>query len=140
MQLLIALFILAPGLLCSAAEPDIYVVVNKENPIDRLEHQQIIDLYMGKTAYFSNQERAVIIDISPLQDTKAEFYNRLIGKSLQEVNAYWARLLFTGRATPPLQSNDEQEAAAIVRNNKNAIGYIRADHLDSSVKVVYVLN
>ena len=63
----------------------------------------------------------------------------MVGKSLSQVNAYWARLLFTGRASPPRSLPSPAAILQSVRENKDAIAYIDSRDLDQSVKVVFRL-
>jgi ABC-type phosphate transport system substrate-binding protein len=59
-----------------------------------------------------------------------------VGKSVAEVNAYWAKLLFTGRASPPRSLTDSETVLQVVRENRNAIGYIESEYADDTVRVV----
>ena len=52
------------------------------------------------------------------------------------MKAVWARVIFTGKGLPPKVFDPDAEVKKVVSSNKNAIGYIRASSVDSSVKVV----
>ena len=67
---------------------------------------------------------------------RSAFYRGLVNKSVAEVNAYWAKLLFTGRASPPQVVGNSRAVLAAVRDNKSAIGYVDSADVDDSVKVV----
>lgn len=58
------------------------------------------------------------------------------GKSVSFINAYWARILFTGRATPPRQVEDNDAVIDVVKKNPSAIGYVAAVTKLDGVKVV----
>ena len=70
---------------------------------------------------------------------RSSFYRKLVDKSVAEINAYWARLLFTGRATPPRVLSSDPLVVKSVRENLDAVAYVDSKNLDGKVKVVYRL-
>ena len=126
-----ALLVAAPG-----AMAEILVIVNTDNPTTELSSRQIVDLYMGRNQSFPNGESAFPLDLSPDSSLRGQFYRSLTDKSVAQVNAYWARLLFTGRATPPRVMADSPTVMRAVRENRGAIGYIDSADLEQGVKVV----
>lgn len=123
-------------LLAANASAGIVVVVNAANPVNSLSRRELVDLYMGRTQYFSDGKQVLRLDQAPDSGDRARFYRVLVNKSTAEINGYWARLLFTGRASPPQAVDDSKAVLDIVRSNKSAIGYVRAEDVDASVKVV----
>ncbi len=123
-------------LLAGAAQAEVVVVVHPDNPAQELSRRQLVDLYMGRTLYFPDGSLVLRIDQAPESSVRANFYRGLVDKSVAEVNAYWARLLFTGRASPPQILEDSQSVLKAVRSNRNAIGYIDSADVDNTVKVV----
>ncbi|MCG8312392.1 MAG: hypothetical protein MI976_04175 [Pseudomonadales bacterium] len=118
------------------ARAEIAVIVNAHNDTPELENRDVINLFMGRNLYFEDGSLAFRLDQSPTSATRQEFYQTLMGKSVAEINAYWARLLFTGRASPPQTLSGAESVLEAVRKNINAIGYVNAEDLDGSVKVV----
>lgn len=114
----------------------IVVIVNKENTVTELSKREIIDLYMGRNLYFPDGKLALRLDHPPTSEEREQFYQSLVKKTVAQVNAYWAKLLFTGRATPPMLMGNSDQVLDTIRNNRNAIGYIDEADLDQSVKVV----
>lgn len=92
---------------------------------------------MGRIQYFANGNAAVKIDAPGSSQERQDFYENLVGMTLPEVNAYWARLMFSGRATPPIQVPNDRDIVLLVKNNPNAIGYIYEGEIDQNVKVVF---
>jgi len=118
------------------ARAEIVVVVNADNPTDNLSKRQIIDLYMGRNLYFPSGELALRLDLAPDSNERAMFYQSTVKKSVAQVNAYWAKLLFSGRTSPPMIMQNSQQLLDTIKNNKNALGYINEEHLEEGVKVV----
>jgi len=117
---------------------DILIVVNQESSIYNISERELIDLYMGRRFEFSNGETVLKLDQGKDSDTKRLFYQLLIGKTLSEVTAYWARLLFTGRSTPPYGLGDDASIVNMVMGNKSALGYVN-EELDIDVSKVKVV-
>ena len=137
-HLLIVLIAMSVGL-AEAARAELIVIVNAENPIGELTREQVVDLYMGRRTNFPDGRPALPIDLSPDSPLRAAYYQTLVGKTVAQVNAYWARLLFTGRASPPRILPTPKAVLDVVHDNKDAIGYLDSQDLDGRVKVVYRL-
>jgi ABC-type phosphate transport system substrate-binding protein len=115
---------------------EIVVIVNASNLTTELTHRQLVNLYMGRTQHYPDGMLALPVDQAPDSEARRIFYQTLVGKSVAEVNAYWAKLLFTGRASPPRSLEDAQTVLQVVRENRNAIGYIESRYVDDTVKIV----
>ncbi len=112
------------------------MIVNATNQTTELTQRQLVNLYMGRTQYYPDGMLALPVDQAPDSAARQIFYKTLVGKSVAEVNAYWAKLLFTGRASPPRALMDPETVLQVVRENRNAIGYIESEYVDDTVKVV----
>ena len=62
------------------------------------------------------------------------------GKELAEINAYWSRLVFSGKTTPPRQAASSQEVLDWLSTHKGAIGYIERSRLDARFRPVLDLS
>ncbi|MCB1936717.1 MAG: hypothetical protein KDF59_12310 [Nitrosomonas sp.] len=136
--LLIAFVILA--LLPASVSADIVVIVNPANKIESLSKRQVVDLYMGRKSHFPNGTRPLRFDQPSNSNLRAVFYYQLTQMSLPSINAYWARLVFTGRASAPLALASDDEMLEVVEKNQHAIGYIDKKYLNDRVKVIFELN
>ena len=130
------------SVLCATAvfAEDIVVVVNKNNSVDKLSRDQVIDIFMGRNRQFSTGVTALPLDLPDDMPERENFYSRLTGKSVSEINAYWARLHFTGRAHPPSLMHNHEEVIQRIINNPGAVGYVNRSNANSKVKVVFELN
>ena len=127
-------------LLTSISNAEIVVVVNPANPVETLTNKELVDMYMGRSLYFPDGSLIIRLDQDPESEIRKQFYRSLVNKSVADVNAYWAKLLFTGRATPPQTVGGAKGVLQAVENNRNAIGYIDSSELNDSVKVVGKIN
>ncbi len=59
---------------------------------------------------------------------------------MAEINAYWARLRFSGRTQPPQRLESSEAALAAVLADRNAVAHLESDALDPRVKIVLRLD
>lgn len=113
------------------------VVVNSKSPTGSLSKKELIDIYMGRFNKFPNGESVTPIDFSSGNGNREAFYELLVGKSERKINAYWSRLLFSGRATPPQKVDSTAEVASIIKNDTHALAYLLASDVQPGMKIVY---
>ncbi len=124
----------------SALAEDIVVVVNQKNGVNKLSRDEVIDIYMGRNRLLSSGVTALPLDLPSTSAERESFYLRLTGKSLSEINAYWARLHFTGRASPPTLMRSQEAVMQMVTDNRSAVGYLDRSKTNSQVKTVFELD
>jgi ABC-type phosphate transport system substrate-binding protein len=119
---------------------ELAVIVNPQNDISHLSRTQVINIFMGNHREFPNGLRAKPLDLPTDNPDKETFYHALVNKNLNQMAAYWSRLVFAGNTSPPIQANNTQEVIQTVASNHNAIGYIDRKYVDPDrVRVVYSL-
>lgn len=121
------------------ARADLVVVVSADSGITKLSREEVVNIFMGRYRRLPDGAMAIPLDIGGDTPEREAFYQKLVGKSLPEINAYWARLIFSGRTTPPEEVSSQREVLARVARDPVAIGYVDRASLNSKVKVVYEL-
>ena len=127
---------LASSLGCGAATGEVVAVVSAKCPVNALTKSQAADIFLGKTARFPDGSAAVPIDQVEGSPARDEFYLTFAGKSAAQLNAHWAKIIFTGRGQPPAEVASGAEVKKRLAANPTAIGYIEAALVDSQVRVV----
>jgi len=120
----------------SARAGHLVVVTHSESVIHTLSREQVSRIFLGRLKLLPTGERVTVVEVGPLRE---RFYQKLLGRNLAEVNAYWARLQFSGRTQPPLRLASSEDALAAVLAERNVVGYIDADLLDPRAKVLFHL-
>ena len=122
-------------LTCQSALADIFIIVNTANPIRGLSAQEVADLYLGRTRTYPDGTPARVLDRPSDHQVREQFFRLLVNMPPAQVNAYWARLTFTGRQKPPEVINDDPAVIASVSKSERAIGYVayRPTHPDIHV-------
>lgn len=133
-MLLSLALVLAANLAVRAADGSgLVLITNPQSGLAQLTRSEVINLYMGRINRLPSGISALPLD---LVDVREEFYLELVDKRLAEINAYWARLIFSGRASPPRQVASSKEVLEIVINNRGAIGYVRQVDADERVMIL----
>jgi len=128
---------LSGSVLSNVAVADIAVIVNKANN-NTISDSDINRIFLGKNKSFSSGESIKATNLKSGQSTRTEFEEKALGKSSKQVKAYWAKLIFSGKAKPLVESGSDAEALAFVAANPEAIAYIDAANVNDTVKVVKV--
>jgi ABC-type phosphate transport system substrate-binding protein len=113
-----------------AARADLVVIVNPKNQASSLTVEQIAQYYLGASRALKP------MDLPEGSALREEFYRKVTNKDSAQIRALWARLIFTGKVTPPKQVASSAAVALAVAADEQAIGYVASDAVDGSVKVV----
>ena len=132
--ILLGLLLLFPVL----AQADTAVIVHRDNnnPIDEAFIQKA---FLGAVGRWPSRGNIVVVELPENSPETKNIYNRLLHRTPAAVRDIWAANYFTGKASPPKQGATDEEVRRLVAGNKNAIGYINAGAVDSSVKVVHTI-
>lgn len=112
------------------------VIVHPSNA-SALDTGVISKIFLGKQKSFPSGESVVPVDLKDGSGTKSAFTSSILNKSASQMKAYWAKLLFSGKGTPPKVAENDAEVIALVAKNPSIIGYVDAASVDGSVKVVH---
>lgn len=124
--------------LAASTQAEIVVIGNLKNNLLSLNSIQVEDIFMGRTRSLPNGRFALPVDQSML---RSEFYQKLTARPIEQINAYWARIMFTGQTSPPLILPDDNAVLSMVNENKDAIGYIDRKNINNNnVRILLILN
>ena len=123
-----------------AAHAELVVVVNPKSGVDKLSRDEVTNIFLGRFRQLPGGMAAQPIDLPTAQGEKASFYRLLVNKELAEINAYWARLVFSGRTSPPRLGGGNEDVLRYVAATPGGIGYLDRSKTDSRVRIVLELN
>ena len=125
-------------LLCfyACAQAEVVVIAHPNASSNQLSREQVANIFLGRTNTLP--EGTAVVAFEQLESNKsfAEFHQLVTGKSIIQFKAYWAKMVFAGKASPPRELNAD-EVKNVVSKNINAIGYIDRSMVDNSVKIVF---
>jgi ABC-type phosphate transport system substrate-binding protein len=125
--------------LVTHAHADLVVIVNPKVAIKALSREEVARIFMKKSKTLPNGEEIIPLSQSSRTDVNERFFKGVTGQERMQRDAYWARLLFTGKARPPEDAKTDKNVKERVANDRRYIGYIDASNLDKTVKTVYRL-
>lgn len=126
--------------LAHAASAQVAVIVNPKSTIANLSPEQVASIFLGKSSTLPSGSTAVPVDLPDGSPVHEQFYSKATGKTASQVKATWARLTFSGKATPPREVGSAAEVKKFVAANMDAIGYIEKSAVDGTVKAVLTID
>lgn len=122
-------------LLSTSAMADIAVIVHPSNQSE-FDNEMLVRIFTGKARSFSNGQIVVPVNLREGDEITNQFNAKVLSKNPNQLKAYWSKLVFTGKGTPPKEVNNSKEVLELVSTNPSIIGYVDAEQVDESVKVV----
>jgi ABC-type phosphate transport system substrate-binding protein len=130
------LLLLAGSLLVSSlAFSDMAVIVHPDNT-SNFNNDIIKKIFLGKQTKFTNGNRAIPMNATETLPTYVAFIDKIVGKSRTQINAYWTRLVFTGKGSMPATLASDTDIIATVAVNQGAISYVDSSSVTDKVKVI----
>ncbi|WP_218642685.1 hypothetical protein [Colwellia sp. UCD-KL20] len=119
---------------------DLYAVFTLSSDFEPLTKSKVIMLFRGKTKYLQGK-KIELSDWPQNNNIRHEFYQKLLGKDLAQMNAYWARLSFSGKARPPKEIDNGSVESLVewLAVKRFRIGYAPIDLLPANANVLYIV-
>jgi ABC-type phosphate transport system substrate-binding protein len=130
--ILLFLLVLLPTAVAAA---DFVVVVNRDNPVDSLDRDEVKKIFLGRKTFWDDGAGIDVI-LQEEGEVHQNFVLEIVHKSPRQFEMYWKMALFSGTGIPPKQRPDSRGVKAAVAANPKMIGYIDSRQLDDTVKEV----
>lgn len=114
---------------------EIAVIVHPSNN-NVLDERQVRQIFLGQIKTYPDGSEAQTFDNLGSKTLRSAFISQVLRRNESTMNAYWARMIFTAKATPPQELPDSKTVKKVVSSNPRAIAYIEASQVDGSVKTV----
>jgi hypothetical protein len=125
-------------LLPTLAIADLVVVTAKQSTIEALTETEVRQLFSGQLRSINGQ-RLQPLDLPSRDRNREEFYRKLMGRSPDQMRAYWTRLIFTGQGQPPREVAGTGELNTLISSSTDYVGYLPAAELNPGLKVLFRL-
>jgi len=112
------------------------VVMNATSAITRLGQDDVVNIFLGRYRRLPTGVMAVPIDQPENAALRAEFYRKLVNKEPNEINAYWSRLLFSGKTSPPLQAVTANDVVMLLASQPGGIAYMDRSQVEKRFRIV----
>ncbi len=119
----------------NGANAEIAIIVHPSNN-NAVDEAALSKIYLGREKSFADGSSVIPMSLVENSPASNEFNEKVIKKSSSQLKAYWSKLVFTGKGTPPKEVATDEEMVKLVAGNPSLIGYVDAAKVDASVKVV----
>lgn len=123
-------------ILSTSLSAEVAIIVHPSNN-NELSVSDISKIYFGKRKSFPSGEQVIAINLTEGTPVRDEFNREVLGKSDQQLKAYWSKLVFTGKGVPPNEVTQDAMVISLVSSNPSMIGYVDASSVTDGVKVVH---
>ncbi|MDF1629270.1 MAG: hypothetical protein P1U78_05665 [Alcanivoracaceae bacterium] len=117
------------------ANAELVVVTGSNTEFSTLTETEVRQIFSGQLKTVGGK-RVQPLDLPVRSKDRESFYIKLMGRSPEQMRAYWTRLIFTGQGKPPREVSNIQELATLI-NSGDYIGYLQADAVPDNVQVLY---
>ncbi len=132
--LILAILVFAAG---PTLAGDYVLVVSPDHPESSLSPQEVKDLFLGRQVQWRSGAK-VSLYVQAGSPLHSQFTVEAVGKTSNQYDMFWKKALFTGQGIPPTNLIGDTAVKKAVAQDRSAIGYIAAESVDSSVKVLTV--
>jgi len=123
----------------SAQGADIVVIVNKDNPVQRLSDSDIKKIYTNYILNWPDGAPIILYDLTLQNPLRYRFSDRIFARTPERIAEDWAHLKISNQAkNPPLTVKSEALIIRRVAAERGAIGYVslNAAKQNPDVKIV----
>ena len=124
----------------AAAGGEVDVIVNKANTVDDLPIADAKKVFMGDKTTWPSGKRVTILMLAPGLPERADVLRLIYKMSEDEYGQFFTAAAFAGKvAAPPKDVGSAAQMKQAVAANPGAIGYLKKEDLDDTVKAVLKL-
>ena len=123
-----------------AAGEEVDIIVNKANTVDDLPLAEAKKVFLGDKSTWPSGKRVTILMLSPGQPERAVVLRQIYKLAEDELGQYFVQAAFAGKVSaPPKDIPSAAQMKQAVAGNPGAIGYVKKEDVDDTVKVVLKL-
>lgn len=117
---------------------EVAIIVHPSNT-NVLDAVTVSKIFLGRDKSFPDKSPVVPVSLGESSATAAYFNEKVLNKNPSQLKAYWSKLIFTGKGTPPKEVPDDAEVIKLVASNPSLIGYVDAASVNDSIKIALKL-
>jgi ABC-type phosphate transport system substrate-binding protein len=121
----------------SAALEEVDVVINKSSNVTPLSREEVRRIFIGDKSSWPGGKHITVLMLAPDQPERAVILQAVFKMNESEYTKYFLQAAFTGHVlAAPRDLPSAAQMKAHLAANPNAIGYLKKEDVDDSVKVV----
>lgn len=123
-----------------SSQAELAIIVNKSNPTDSISFSELREYFLAERNHWSNGGGKVrVVMREPGQPEREAVLHLIYGMNEKGFISYFLGKKFTGEVLEePRQQASTPDVIKFISYVPGAIGYVRADEVDASVKVLRV--
>ena len=133
MQKLTVIALLAAASLLPAED---VIVLNGASTVSVMTSDQAKDLFLGKKSSWDDGSKVVVVVAK--DGPGSDSVMKLVGKSEQQFQTAWKKLIFTGKGSMPEMADSDDAVVAFVAKTPGAIGMVDKAKVKDGVKAIPV--
>lgn len=100
------------------------VVVNEANAAVSMTRAEVAEAFLKKIIKWDDGLEVLPVDQASSSPVRESFTQSVYGRSVFAIKAYWQKMIFSGKATPPPELVSDSAILEYVREHEGAIGYV----------------
>lgn len=120
------------------SQAQVAIIAHKSVPADSVTQREMLDIYTGEVRRWKNGEPIVAFDMTEEGEVRNSFY-KFLGHKSSRLKSIWVKNLLMGDGEPPEPADSEAKVLAKVAATSGAIGFVRSELANDSVKVLAVI-
>ncbi len=112
------------------------VVIGHPSIATTLSASEVKNLFLGKRKTLPNGTDIETIELTSGNAAREEFHDKYSKKTQAQLNAYWARLVFTGNGKLPKEVSSSKELISMIASNPGIIGYVEESEVTPNVVIL----
>ena len=113
------------------------VIVNKSNAVKTFTRKQLLLVFKGSKKKWAGGKKIVPVNMPYGSEVRTIFDKAVLNFSKTESKEYWVEQRIKAKGSPPAVQKSSTGVKRFVAKVPDAIGYIPANEVDDSVKVVF---
>ena len=115
------------------------IIVNRENPVENLSMAELRAVFLGERSHWANGRRITLVMMEPGQPERDTLLRDVCRMSESDLRRRYLQGLLTGEVlVSPKTLSSPAGVRKFVFNVPGAIGYLRPEDVDDSVKVIRI--
>ncbi len=133
--LMTAVLVVVTLVLAGSAVAGSILVANHDVADDTLTAGQVKNIFLGKSAQWSDGTR-VVLSMLKSGDVSKQFLKTYVKKSQKQFTTFWKKAVFSGTGEMPASFETEADLVMYVAKTPGAVGYIDEATPHDGVKVI----
>lgn len=112
------------------------IIVNSSVPDQDITKEDLKNIFLGYKTKWSDHSDVSVVISQKRKILHESFLLTYIDKNPEQFDRAWKMVVFTGKGSPPYETNTGKDTIEFVSKTKGSIGYIYSNEKIDSVRIV----